>query len=141
MTSIRHRLRRLAADSAAATLAGGQPGVERDGGRGQRVADLVRADQAQRDVGAAPVARAPAGTRRAPVVERARPRPARRRRRGAERDHPARAVRAAIAAHQRVVGVEHRDPVRRQRLDQLALGLRRSRSRDAELAEVRACRR
>ena len=38
--------------------------------------------------------------------------------------------------HPRVVGVEHRHPVRRQRLDQLALG-RRDRVDRAELADVR----
>ena len=57
-------------------------------------------------------------------------------RRLAERDDP-RGGAARHREHERVVGVEHRDPVGGQRLDEFALGLR-DRLAAAELAEVRA---
>ena len=116
----------------------GGPQLERDGGGGQRVGDVVLAVQRQGDLGRLPVAgaqqEASAGRRR-----RAGPaRPVRRRPRRGRTAPPARTS-AGHRGDQRVVGVEHGDsPGGRvgQRRDQLALGPG-DRLRRAELADVR----
>ena len=86
------------------------PGLERDGRGRERVADVVRADQAQRDRHAL-AAGVQRERRRGRVRRGRRPRPARPASGASPASTTRACVRAAIAAHQRVVGVEHRQAV------------------------------
>ena len=138
VTSIRQRLtRRARADSAAAIVGQRQAALEGDGGRGQRVADVVRADEPQRHGRAAP--------RR--VQRRTGPGRARRASTSAARtsasaaspngEDPGARCATRIAGTSGSSALSTATPVGGQRLDQLALGLR-DRLAGAELAEVRA---
>ncbi len=133
VTSIRHFEAGTAALRAAATPSGVPPS-----------SSATAAAASALPTWCSPTSRSATGARPAGATSVKRARPPSRRTSSARtwascppEGHDARGGARRHRGDERVVGVQHRDPVRGQRLDQLALGLR-DRADRAELAQVRA---